>query len=82
MASLGRGDPAQARSDPVQARQPKLLRGLLVRELHFPRQPRFVNGFLVCTRRLVAAAVIVTHELSEVDSEVRSSQNGLSKIYG
>ena len=76
----GRKAPAQARSGPVQVASSDPPRGQLVRELSRARQSRFVDGFLVCTRRLVAAVVVVTHELLEVDSEVPSSRNGLSKI--
>ena len=72
----------QPRADPAQPRpassDPSIEQ--LVRELSRAQQPRFVDGFLFCTRRLVAAVVVVTYELSEVDSEVRSSRNGLSKI--
>ena len=79
-ANPGWGDPTQARSGqprPVSSDPPH---GQLVCELSRARQPRFVDGFLICTHQLVAAVVVVTHELSEVDSEVRSSRNGLSKI--
>ena len=84
-ADPGRGNPAQirpaqARSDPVRVRQPRPSRRQLVRELSFPRRPRSVNDFLVFTRRLVAAAVVITHEFLEIDFEVRNSRNGLSKI--
>ena len=72
--------PTQARFGPVQAANPETFRGQLVRELSYSRQPRSVDDFLVYTRRLVAAVVVVTHELLEVDSKVRSSRNGLSKI--
>ena len=75
-----RWTPTQARSGQPRPDSPSPLRGQLVRELSRSRQPHFVNGFLVCTCQLVAAVIIVTHELSKVDSEVRSSRNRLSKI--
>ena len=78
----GRQAPAQARSGPVQAASSDPPRGQLVRELSRARQTRFVDDFLDCTRRLVAAVVVVTYKLSEIDSEVRSSRNGLSKKLG
>ena len=75
-------DRHQPRPDPAQSRpaSPGPFRGQLVRELSYSRRSRFVDGLLVCTHRLVAAIVIVTYELSKIDSEVCSSQNGLSKI--
>ena len=75
----GRQAPAQARSGPVQAASSDPPRGQLARELSRARQPRFIDDFLDCTRRFVAAVVFVTYKLSEIDSEVRSSRNGLSK---
>ena len=44
------GRPTQARSGPVQVASPEPFRGQLMRELSCSRRPRFVDGFLVCTR--------------------------------
>ena len=52
----------------------------LMREFSFSRRPLFVDGFFVRIRRLVTVVDIFALELSEVDSEVCSSRNGLSKI--